>query len=110
MEERRRGAACASPDRNELDVCDAFMRTTITVDDSVYQALREQAAREKRPFKEVVNTVLRRGLEPDQGPSKPYHLPTFALGHPPKMDIDAGLRLVDELENQEIQRKLEANK
>jgi len=41
---------------------DVFMRTTLTLDDDVAAKLREYAQRQRLPFKEAVNRVLRRGL------------------------------------------------
>lgn len=38
------------------------MRTTLTIDDDVAEKLRELAHRRRLPFKEIVNSVLRRGL------------------------------------------------
>ena len=38
------------------------MRTTLTLDDDVAAKLKAAARREDRPFKEVVNDALRRGL------------------------------------------------
>ena len=38
------------------------MRTTLTLDDDVADSLRERARLLDRPFKQVVNDVLRRGL------------------------------------------------
>ncbi|MCY4421970.1 MAG: hypothetical protein OXC06_02750 [Acidimicrobiaceae bacterium] len=50
------------------------MRTTLTLDDDLAAALKEQAQRVGQPFKQVVNDTLRRGLspvlaevEPDEG-------------------------------------------
>ena len=40
------------------------MRTTLTLDDDVADSLRERARLLDRPFKQVVNDVLRRGLSP----------------------------------------------
>ena len=40
------------------------MRTTLTLDDDLAAALREQAQRVGVPFKHVVNDTLRRGLSP----------------------------------------------
>ena len=40
------------------------MRTTLTLDDDIVASLREQAHLLKRPFKQVVNDALRRGLSP----------------------------------------------
>jgi Ribbon-helix-helix protein, copG family len=38
------------------------VRTTLTLDDDVAAKLRSQARRSGRPFREVVNEALRRGL------------------------------------------------
>ena len=40
------------------------MRTTLTIDDDIADALKEQAKLLERPFKQVVNDILRRGLSP----------------------------------------------
>ncbi|MCE2465725.1 MAG: antitoxin [Dehalococcoidia bacterium] len=40
------------------------MRTTLTIDDDIADALKEQARLQDRPFKQVVNDMLRRGLSP----------------------------------------------
>ena len=40
------------------------MRTTLTLDDDIADFLREQARLLGRPFKQVVNDVLRRGMSP----------------------------------------------
>ncbi len=39
------------------------MRTTLTLDDDVAAKLRTQSQRAGRPFREIVNETLRRGLE-----------------------------------------------
>lgn len=38
------------------------MRTTLTLDDDVAAKLRAECRRQDRPFREVVNETLRRGL------------------------------------------------
>ncbi len=40
------------------------MRTTLTLDDDIADSLREQARLLNRPFKQVVNETLRRGMSP----------------------------------------------
>ena len=40
------------------------MRTTLTLDDDLADALREQALLTGMPFKQVVNETLRRGMSP----------------------------------------------
>ena len=43
------------------------MRTTLTLDDDLADALRERARLTDRPFKQVVNDTLRRGMSPGTG-------------------------------------------
>ena len=48
------------------------MRTTLTLDDDVADFLKEQSQLHNKPFKQVVNEVLRRGMAPRlQGPDPP---------------------------------------
>ncbi len=39
------------------------MRTTLTLDDDVAEKLRQETRRTGKPFREVVNETIRRGLE-----------------------------------------------
>lgn len=39
------------------------MRTTLTLDDDVAAKLKAESRRASRPFREIVNATLRRGLE-----------------------------------------------
>ena len=55
---------------------DADMRTTLTLDDDVADALRERARLLDIPFKQVVNEVLRRGMAPG---SRPPDRPRFQI-------------------------------
>ncbi|CAN5428952.1 hypothetical protein BH20VER3_BH20VER3_03300 [soil metagenome] len=41
-----------------------MMRTTLSLDDDVAAALRAARQRSKKPFKQIVNESLRRGLRP----------------------------------------------
>ena len=53
------------------DVC---MRTTLTLDNDVAEALREKARLLDAPFKQVVNDTLRRGMLPEaSGPPAPRY-------------------------------------
>ena len=48
------------------------MRTTLTLDEDVADFLRAQSRLHDKPFKQVVNEVLRRGMAPGpQGPEPP---------------------------------------
>ena len=41
------------------------MRTTLTLDDDIAEALRERARLLDVPFKQIVNDTLRRGMSPE---------------------------------------------
>ena len=52
------------------------MRTTLTLDDDVAAFLKEQCRLNDKPFKQVVNEVLRRGMAPT---SRRDELPEFRI-------------------------------
>jgi hypothetical protein len=88
------------------------MRTTLTLDPDVARALEEEAHRQRKPFKQVVNETIRRGLLPHTGsrPQAPFrvrpHKTTLRHG------IDAGAfnRLVDELEDEAVSEAMQAKR
>jgi hypothetical protein len=88
------------------------MRTTLTVDDDLMRALREEALESGLPLKRVVNRALRRGL----GRARPsprhrrYRSPTYALGRVTHYDLDKALALASSLEDAETARDLELRK
>ena len=47
------------------------MRTTLTLDDDLADFLKEQSQLQNKPFKQVVNEVLRRGMSPSLQESEP---------------------------------------
>jgi hypothetical protein len=61
---------------------DACMRTTLTLDPDVAAKARQGAARLRKPFKEVVNSALRIGLDAvlQPAPAKPYRTVPRPLG------------------------------
>jgi hypothetical protein len=77
------------------------MRTTLTLDDRTAKALKALVHRTGKPFKQVVNETLRKGLV--AGGSRrahPYRLKPVSLGGPlPGIDIDKALRLSAALED-----------
>ena len=88
------------------------MRTTLTLDDRIVKALKALAHRTGRPFKQVVNETLRKGLAAAEAPKpRPYRLTPVALGGPkPGVNIDKALRLAAALEDDEIARELDLRK
>src|SRR5688500_5663023 len=61
---------------------DACMRTTLTLDPDVAAKAKKGAAKLGKPFKEVINSALRAGLEQVLNPpaSKPYRTKARPLG------------------------------
>ncbi len=89
------------------------MRTTLTIDDKLAKALRKKAYESGKPFKEVVNRILRAGLEAEMAlpRSRPYEVRPASLGGVlPGIDLDKALRLAEEIEDMEIGRKLRLRK
>ena len=88
------------------------MRTTLTIDDQLFAELKERAHRHNVPLKQMVNQVLRRGLEVDANPQprKPYRGKTFSMGQPLIPSLDKSLAIAAALDDEEIARKLALRK
>jgi hypothetical protein len=88
------------------------VRTTITLDPDVARELKRLVRESQRPFKEVVNTALRKGLARGGGARRrPYSLTPRPLGGVrPGFNLDKALRLADALEDEGVARKLELRK
>ena len=64
-----------------------FMRTTLTLDDDLAAALKDRARQTDRPFKQVVNDALRRGLSPGVPETRsPYRVKPHRSGFQPGVD------------------------
>jgi len=77
-------------------------RTTLTLDDAVAQALKDEAREQGVPIKTLANAALKAGLAAlkSGAETKPYRLMPKALGQPGKgIDLTKALALSDELEN-----------
>lgn len=81
------------------------MRTTLTIDDDVALLLREEAARQGLPFKQVSNRTLRLGLRAGTCPAgrQPYRTRARLLGLRPGIDPDKMNQLYDEMETEDHQ-------
>ena len=85
-----------------------LMRTTLTIDSDVEQLLQREMRRTNRSMKTVVNDALRVGLGVR---GKPRCVPIFkvephAFGFKAGIDTDRLNQLVDEMEADEVARKL----
>lgn len=88
------------------------MRTTLTLDDRIAKALKALAHKTGKPFKQVVNETLEKGLSAATARRpKPYRLEPVPLGGPlPGVDLDKALRLAAAIEDDEIARELTLRK
>lgn len=87
----------------------AFMRTTVTLDDDLVAALREQAGRTGTSFKDAVNAAVRRGLR-QREPDPNYRLPSRPMGLHAEVHLDRALRLAAADQDDETLRKLALRK
>jgi hypothetical protein len=85
---------------------DAGMRTTLTIDDDLAGILRRKSRELEKPFKELVNTALRKGLSENLTEKKQKVIVRpHDFGRNPGIDMDRLNQLVDELEVEDYLRK-----
>jgi hypothetical protein len=77
------------------------MRTTLTLDDDIATKLRTEARRAGRPFRDVVNETLRRGLATRRAASsrQSFKIAPRDLGDlRPGLSLDNVAELIDQIE------------
>lgn len=77
------------------------MRTTVAIDDDLFDKLKEVAARRREPFTRIVNETLRRGLagqRPRETRRGRFKVETFDSAFRPGVDPLRLNQLLDELE------------
>lgn len=74
------------------------MRTTLTLDDDLAMILKHEAEASGRPFRDVVNEALRRGLG-GVSDRPAVDIPQPVPMGPPLMDLTKALSLADELDD-----------
>jgi hypothetical protein len=79
------------------------MRTTITLDADVHRLLQQVVHKSKRPFKQVLNELVRSSLS-GTGMATPFRQPVYSLGRS-RIDLTKALSLSTDLEDQEILAK-----
>ena len=84
----------------------------MTLDDDLAEQLKEAAHRLKKPFKTVLNESLRRGLSGEKplAPMDRFVVHPHHGGLKPGFDETSFNKLADELEDEEIMKKLAAGK
>jgi Ribbon-helix-helix protein, copG family len=88
------------------------MRTTLTLEEDLARALREEARRTGQSLKRIVNETLRAGLAARKAAAtRRYRLTPVSLGGVvPGVNINQALRLAEALEDEAVARKLEMSK
>jgi hypothetical protein len=95
-------------DINNISHHDVCMRTTLTLEPDVEKMLREEVHRQRRPFKEIVNEALRRGLT-NAGQREPrgrFRVRPHQTSLRPGIDSGSLNRLADELEDESVAERL----
>jgi hypothetical protein len=84
------------------------MRTTLTIEPDVRQLIEQEVRRSRKPFKQVVNEAIRRGLAPvpKAGSPKRFRVQQHKTALRPGIDAGSLNRLVDELEDEALIEKL----
>ena len=90
----------------------ASMRTTIDINDELMRELKEKAHKSGLSLKKTINNALREGLKKskEKKNATKYRCPVFSLGHPASYDLDRALDMAENLESEEIARKLKLRK
>jgi hypothetical protein len=84
------------------------MRTTLTLDPDVAMKIKKRMAEKKLTLKETVNQALRHGLKEVEKEKKrvPFKVIPHSFGFKPGIDLNKLNQLVDELEAEEVVRKM----
>ena len=87
------------------------MRTTLTIEDQIAQALKERAFESGKSFKQVVNETLQAGLESGKPKKRRYRVKPVSMGKARHgIDLDKANQIAADLEDDEIARELELRK
>ena len=86
------------------------MRTTVTLDDDVVAALRRVERERGVSFKEALNSAVRAGLAGRDPAATPFTVQTFTAEIQPGVDLTRANRLLADLEDAELARKLDLQK
>ena len=82
------------------------MRTTVTLDSDTEQIVRQRMIERRVSFKQALNDLVREGRTSAEG-LRQFKTATRPMGRA-KVDLDKALRLVGELEDGELAKKLGA--
>lgn len=83
------------------------MRTTVTLEQDVADAVRGLMAEQGLGFKAALNELVRRGAHPN--PAEPFRTKARPMGVPP-VNLDKALALAASLEDEELVAKMRAGR
>ena len=92
---------------------DVYMRTTITIDDSLYQEIQQLCHEKNISLKRAINVLLSSGLQTLSmgGETSHFLQKSYPMGTPySEYDLIKALESAGNLEASEIKRKLEMRK
>lgn len=75
------------------------IRTTVTLDEDVYDRLTDESTRRGWPFRQTLNEIVRQGLTQAKPPTeRRWPDPPRLIAFDPELDLTSTSRLLDELE------------
>jgi hypothetical protein len=87
------------------------MRTTVDIELPLLKRLRAEAQRRGIPVKDLLQGLIRRGLQERPAGPGSYRAPSFAMGTPNQsINLDKALAIASGLEDDEIARELTVRK
>ena len=87
------------------------MRTTVDIELPLLRRLRAEAQRRGMSVKDLLQGLIRRGLQEPSANQAPYHAPSFGMGTPNmSLRLDKALAIAAGLEDDEVARELTARK
>lgn len=87
------------------------MRTTVDLDPHLLRRLRSEARARGVSVKELLTTVLQRGLAEPVAAKPRYRCPTYSMGAPVSgVNLDKAMEIAASLEDEEIVRKIALRK
>jgi len=87
------------------------MRTTVDIEAPLLKRLRLEAHRRGVSFKDLLQGLIRRGLQERPANRVPYRVPSRAMGKPDsRIRLDKALAIASALEDEEITRELSLRK
>lgn len=93
------------------DALASFMRTTVDIELPLLKRLRAEAQRRGISVKDLLQGLIRRGLEERPAGRRPYRVQSFSMGTPhPPFNLDKALAIASGLEDEQIARELAARK